>query len=280
MVLKLRYIILVVGLIIVMLMAFSGVSLAIPPPLQIPQLPSTNSGGSSGGSSGSGGSTPAFVPYTISLNSSDGTTIGSLDGINSYTVNLKAEKNASLGNDSYDLVYTGVLNQRPPNDCWLDINFEGADQANIPADMSNAKVLAVVNITHFTGSGWDMNSNSVNLALTVTGPNEQDQGSGVVYYLVDPEGANYLLQGVSPSTSGSNTLTFNVASPDDNGLFTLLAVNTAVSTPTPTPIISPTPIPTSVPSDSGTPGVALLLATLAAGVVIGATLIFAVQKIR
>lgn len=282
----LRNTLLVAFLLTITVIALTNVSTAMPPPIVIPTLPPTGGGGSSGGGSSSGShssgsSTPAFVPYNMTLYSSDHSAIGALVGKDYNTVLLTAEKNETIGGRAYDLLIVGVLSQKPPDGSWLDIDFLAPDQANIPAGMASPEVLAVVNVTHYTGYDWGFKSNTLAFSFNLSGPDPNTAG---IYYLVWPDGSKYVLQNINVENAGSDTLTVNVNPPGDSGQFTLIYVKPGVpsATPVPTaaPTVKPTAAPTAAPSDNGMTYLATWLTIFVIGVVAGAAVLFILMKFR
>jgi hypothetical protein len=234
-----------------------------------PSPPSSNNGG--GGSSGSGGSVntnsaPLFQTYSKPLNSSDGTTIGRLDGKDANSVLLWAQKNGTVGNASYTITMTGELTQQMPDSCWLDINFEASDAARLPVGMDNGLVLAVLNITRSPDT-WNYKPNTLNYTIQINNDTIRDLDPNQTYYLVRFDGAGYQTQTIDGSGAGSNPMTFSVSSPGDTGIFTIMAALKPAPSPTPTPVPTPLPSPTPVPENIGIKGITISILTFILGAV-------------
>jgi len=251
-----------------------------PPSIPNPVAIGGGGGGSSGGSSSSGGSggsgytAPRFTPYTLPIKSSDGSTIGRQDGKDFNSVMIWAEKNASIGNTTYDLTVEGEANQKVPDDGWLDIAFETPDNSGLPEGMDEL-ALAKVKIAK-KPDDWSYKSGSPEYTLVISGPVES-LDAGATCYLVRLDGANFQGQPVTPEIgAGQVSLKFNPSG--DTGTFILLKAASPTPTPTPTPEATPTPTPTPLPAGDGMFGYPMIIATFAMGVIIGAAALFLVAR--
>lgn len=258
-------------LVLIILIFFSGMTaitvLAQEAP---PSVPGDAFGGGGGGGGGSY-NPPVFAAYTTPLKSSDGTIIGHLDVKNYNSVMVWAEKNGTVGNTSFDLTIQGELSSKPPDDCWLDINFLNASLAAVPPGMENGLVLGVLNVTK-SPADWSYKSNPA-YTLTITGL-DVSVNADDPYYLVRSDGSNYQLQKISISVSG-NQSTIKLSPPGDAGLFTVIRAPMATPTPTPTP----TPVPTTETTPTPLPAnnmwsFPIFIALFAVGVVVGAAALY------
>jgi hypothetical protein len=242
------------------------------PPVIPTKPPGTGGGSSGGGGGGSSYSAPTFQPYTRPLNSSDGTVIGRFDGKNFNSVMVHAEKNSTLGNMAYDLTLDGELSSQPPDNSWLDINFQEPGVSGLPPGMENGLMFGTVNVTKSAG-GWSYKSSPA-YTFTISGITQAIDPAGI-YYMVRSDGTGYQVQKVNVTVSGSQvTIKFNPSG--DTGLFTVVSAPMA----TPTPTSTPTPTPTPVSGFAATWGFPAFLIMFVVGVIAGASVLFLIMRNR
>src|SRR5271157_149791 len=270
---KILVIILISILFIIVVSSFADATTnhSMPPQQGSTAIPIPNGGGG-GGNSGSGGSftsysAPVFQPYSKPLNSSDGTTIGRLDGKDFNSIMLWAQKNGTIGNASYTVTMTGELTQQMPDSCWLDINFESPDTAGLPIGTDNGLVLAGLNITRSPNS-WNYKPNTLNYTIQINNNTIGNLDPNQTYYLVRFDGASYLTQKIDGSGASSSPMTFSVNPAGDNGIFTIMAALKPAPSPAPMPVPSPSPSPTPVPQNIGSTGIALSILTFMLGAIV------------
>lgn len=258
--------------------AFSGISIAVPPAPTVPPLPTTPPTGGGGGGGGSGGyySPPAFEPYNLPVKTSSGEVIGSVEGKSDFDITLKAEKYSLIDDSNYSLSYTGKLNYRP-NTFWMDLNLEPASNNRLPVGMNDVQPLVIMNIT---SSGLDIKGGSVDIILKMPKSALGEVGANSVFYIVRYDGG-YQIQTITPADSDNSSVSFNIKPQSNMGFYTLVkAIPTIASTPTPAPTATPIPCPTPspTPEPSSNMNIYLTLIGVVVGAIVGAALVFFIKK--
>ena len=215
-----------------------------------PGLPTYIPGSGSGGGGGGGGgsySPPKFVPYTKPVNTSDGTTIGRLDGKDFTRVEFEAQKNGTVNGMSYTLTITGELSTDPPAGSFVDIAFGNGDASGLPDGLGYGSIPGRVSVTMSPADGWAFTSGP-KYALGISGDavNTIDPASRL--YISWTDGSQYQIRKLSPVIS-NGSLSLEFSPPGHDGKFTVYS--SAVITPTPEPTVRPTPTISPTPAPQG-----------------------------
>ena len=250
---KATRIIIVLFLFVLIEVSLSGISMAEPP--VFPTVP-PHSGGGGGGTY----TPPKFVPYTKPVNSSDGTTIGHLEGKDFNSVQLWVQKNGTANGMDYMLTITGELSHDPPAGVLVDIAFEAGDASGMPEGLGYGMILGKVKVTMTPADGWDFRSGP-KYALSISGDALKSIDPDRGLYISCSDGSQYqILKLGSAIGDGSLSAEFNPQGHD--GTFTIYSA--VVVTPTPAPTVEPTPEATQMPEAQGGVSPMVLVASVAA----------------
>lgn len=275
-------IVLVLGIISSIVIAYAEDPTPRPTPKPIPTVRPTASGGSGGGSSGGGSSTPSDTfPKVVNIVNSNGIVIGNATAYNYNDIRAHAEWNVTVGNVTEWVYLDTKLNTIPTSDMRMDIGLETPDKSLLPDFLNPDQMIVQINFTKCTG--WSIQDGSYKITVKVPASAVKGLGAQDSYYLLHTSGNEYQM------------LKVNIAGPDTQGLMTydatpsrvslsasgstsfmFVAVPTSLATPTPTPTPTPaaTPTPTPEPSGLGLSTFTLLIMVFIPAVIAGLIIVY------
>lgn len=237
-----------------LLCILTGTAVAGTPP-PVPQKPTPTpappSGGGGGGSAPPSYSAPSFQPSTVDLRSSDGTVIGTMTGVDYFTIRLSASASGTVEGQSHSVALAADMSSQPAG-ATLDIKL--GPEGSLPEGMDNVVTLSSATVKADSRNGWPLKT-GVTVKFTV--PAARLATPDAKCYLVYQDSAGHHVITASV-TRDSDVATIEAVAPGIAGTFTVVAAGgprpTPAATPDPEPTAAPTPAPTPKPAQTGFAG--------------------------
>lgn len=261
---------------IMLLTQLPGAVNALPMPPMPGNLPSSSGGGSSSGSS----SVVKFQPYTVVLNSTDGTTIGNISAQDYYLAKLWAEKIVTIDGLNYTVRLTADL-ESVPTAPMLDI-LPASPAPGEMNDATNYSSMAAFNITRYSKAGtWVMKTGTVHLYITPQAEALSNIDASATFYLIKNDTMRDLVYPVTANTTGNATtidvlLWYEPQSPSNKGIYTLAGKTAPVTVEANATLQTDANQPTTTENVGGSTSLLAMGGVLVLGIAIGliATLLF------
>lgn len=225
----------------------SDTAIAGAPPA-VPTKPTPQPSGGGGGSSPSYSAPAAFQTYTNDLRASDGTVVGSLTGVDYFTVRLNAAGTGTVNGKNHSVTVTADLNSMPASPV-MDITM--GPSGNLPGGTGSLTVISAVDVAAQSATGWSLKAGTAKVTFSVPSAlvtADTDAKCYVVYY----DGTNYHFIAANVADS-DGVATIEAPVPGISGTFTAVISGAAKPAPSPTAAPAPTPEPTPVPTPAPEP---------------------------